>query len=419
MTDAPWPLPPAWKWARFGDIAYVASRLTDPAKYPDLPHIAPNHIESDTGKLLPYATVAEDGVTSAKHLFEAGDVLYSKIRPYLAKVAMAPVRGLCSADMYPIRTAAVLEPAFLRWWMLTNEFTRRAAGQQARTVLPKINKRSLYELPVPVPPVPVQRHIVEVLDDHLSRLDAGVAGLRAGKRRVLAYQQGSLEALLETPESDRVALGSLIERVEAGKSFGGSAPPAIDNGWGVIKVSAMTWGEFRPEENKAVPAEHADPRFEIVPGDVLISRANTTAYVGAPVLVRETPPRRLLSDKSLRLVPRADVDPEWLVAVLSAPGTRRQISAVATGTSDSMRNISQQNLLNVHVPRTPPAEQGAIIQRFSSVRTTVRRMEVELERGVGRSQSLRRALLDAAFSGRLTGRPSELGRIEELVGAIA
>ncbi|TFV54440.1 hypothetical protein E4P41_18885 [Geodermatophilus sp. DF01-2] len=66
-------------------------------------------------------------------------------------------------------------------------------------------------------------------------------------------------------------------------------------------------------------ADRVDPRFEIAPGDVLVSRANTTAYVGAPVLVRATPQRRLLSDKSLRLAPRSDVNREWLVTELSAP----------------------------------------------------------------------------------------------------
>ena len=76
--------------------------------------------------------------------------------------------------------------------------------------------------------------------------------------------------------------------------------------WGVIKVSAMTWGEFRETENKTVLEGRAvDPRMEIHPGDLLVSRANTVDYVGAVVMVHECRPRLLLSDKSLRLYPRA------------------------------------------------------------------------------------------------------------------
>jgi len=72
-------------------------------------------------------------------------------------------------------------------------------------------------------------------------------------------------------------------------------------------------GEFRPGENKAVSAgRNVDPRHEIRSGDVLVSRANTEAYVGAPALVRHTRPRLLLSDKSLRLKVADGVDREWL-----------------------------------------------------------------------------------------------------------
>lgn len=89
MTDNPWTLPTTWRWARFDEVARVASNLVDPRAFLDSPHIAPNHIESETGRLLPYGTVREDGVTSAKHRFFRGQVLYSKIRPYLAKVIVA------------------------------------------------------------------------------------------------------------------------------------------------------------------------------------------------------------------------------------------------------------------------------------------------------------------------------------------
>ena len=87
---------------------------------------------------------------------------------------------------------------------------------------------------------------------------------------------------------------------------------------------------------------------------LLPSRANTSSYVGAAVYVDDTRPRLALSDKSLRLVPHADVEPRWLQQALSAPAVRRQISHLATGTKDSMRNISQQALLTVMLAMVCP-----------------------------------------------------------------
>lgn len=143
-------LPAGWASAPFDEVASVDSNLVDPAEYLELPHIAPNHIESQTGRMLPYATVRDDGVTSAKHHFRAGHILYSKIRPYLAKAVVVNFEGLCSADMYPVSTA--LEPRYLHRWLISPSFTHLASTKQGRSVLPKINRADLGKLPVPVSP---------------------------------------------------------------------------------------------------------------------------------------------------------------------------------------------------------------------------------------------------------------------------
>lgn len=162
----------------------------------------------------------------------------------------------------------------------------------------------------------------------------------------------------------------------------------------------MTWGEFRPEENKAIPAEAANPRYLIRPGDLLVSRANTTEYVGAPVLVRATRPRLLLSDKSLRLVPKPGVEAAWLVQALASRQARRQISALARGTKDSMRNISQANLAAVRVP-APPEDQSRVVEQTSAVRHQAERLRGSLIRERKRADAMRGSLLTAAFTGQL------------------
>ncbi|MGV9892544.1 restriction endonuclease subunit S [Streptomyces sp. NPDC003395] len=128
----------------------------------------------------------------------------------------------------------------------------------------------------------------------------------------------------------------------------------------------MTWGDFDEDENKAVPAGFPfNPAYEIRPGDILLSRANTEAYVGASVLVRKCRPRLLLSDKSLRLVPAEGVDREWLAYLLASPSVRSQISKRATGTKESMRNISQGALADLECLFPPVEEQRRIISALS------------------------------------------------------
>lgn len=157
-----WDLPPSWSWERFEEVADVDLQLEDAKRFPTAVHIAPNHIESGTARLVDQGTVAGDKVAGPKHRFSRGQVLYSKIRPYLAKAVIAPCDGFCSSDMYPIN--ARCEPAFLVRWLVSPAFTVRVSRDQNRTVLPKVNLATLRELPVPVPPLNEQRRIVAKLE---------------------------------------------------------------------------------------------------------------------------------------------------------------------------------------------------------------------------------------------------------------
>jgi type I restriction enzyme, S subunit len=101
-----------------------------------------------------------------------------------------------------------------------------------------------------------------------------------------------------------VQLGNVIHGFESGRNLQAQGRPAVNDEYGVLKVSAVTWGTFRSEENKALlPGDAPRPRELVRAGDVLISRANTTELVGAPVVVRGDHPRLMLPDKILRVLP--------------------------------------------------------------------------------------------------------------------
>ncbi len=411
MSQAPWDLPADWQWRRFGDVAAVASCLTDPAEYPNLPHIAPNHIEPETGKLLPYGTIADDGVTSSKHLFEAGDILYSKIRPYLAKVAIAPSRGLCSADMYPIRTTAALEPTFLRWWMLTREFTRRAAGEQARTVLPKINKQSLYELPVPIPPLDEQCRIVDLLEDHLSRLDAASNLVATSMIRLDALKVAVLQRISDDLHESGVPLVPFGEVADTrlgkmldSKRATGTATPYLRN----INVR---WGSVDTIDVKMVRLSDSE-RHELAlrEGDLLVCEGGEpgrcAVWPGSDDLMTfQKALHRIRVDNS-RLIP------QFAATMLEAVVRTGQASGMFTGTT--IKHLPQERLRAMLLAVPSLNEQRRVISRVQDVDEHARRLRQELRQLKARSTALRRALLDATFSGRLTGGGTDTEIVEEI-----
>lgn len=157
----------SWEEKKFSEVAVIKSNLVSPFDYLDYPHIAPDSIEKFTGRLLSYRTIREDNVKSPKHLFYKGQILYSKIRPYLSKAIIADVDGLCSADMYPIE--ALCNTKYLLKYMLSTEFLEQSTTAGSRSLLPKINQKELSSISVPLPTLPEQHEIVRLIDDLLAR----------------------------------------------------------------------------------------------------------------------------------------------------------------------------------------------------------------------------------------------------------
>lgn len=129
-----------------GDLIGYANGQVDPREepYSKMPLVAPNHIESNTGKLLNIETAEEQHAISGKYFFRKGNIIYSKIRPALNKVIIADFDGLCSADMYPITPKDDrLNVQFLYYLLTSRLFVDYATMESVRTSIPKLNRAAM------------------------------------------------------------------------------------------------------------------------------------------------------------------------------------------------------------------------------------------------------------------------------------
>lgn len=184
-----------WTAQRFKHVAIVVGGQVDPTddRYCGLPLFAPNHMESGTGRLLAVDTAEDQAAESGKYLVAAGDVLYSKIRPALRKVIVAPNDGLCSADVYAIRPVySLLEARFLFYLLLSEGFAQYSLLESDRVAMPKINREALGECPLVFPAREKQRVIAAFLDRKTAAIDA----LIAKKERVVELLAEKRQALI-------------------------------------------------------------------------------------------------------------------------------------------------------------------------------------------------------------------------------
>ena len=162
-----------WNRIKLGEIIEITAPQVDPKipEYGSLPHVNGENIESGTCQLLYLNTAAEEGMTSGKYLFDPGDVLYSKLRPYLRKVVVADFKGVCSADMYPIKVNQdVLDSHFLSWVLVSDEFTDYADEESRRARMPKLNREQLFAYKAPIPLLDEQRQIAAFMREKIEQI---------------------------------------------------------------------------------------------------------------------------------------------------------------------------------------------------------------------------------------------------------
>ena len=158
-----------WERKKLGEVAEIVAPQVDPKipEYGELPHVNGENIESGTAQLLYLNTAKQEGMTSGKYMFDAGDVLYSKLRPYLRKVVLVDFKGLCSADMYPIKfDPRWLNSEFAVWLLLSDKFTSYANEASARSRMPKLNREQLFEWETSIPPLKKQKEVAAFINQH-------------------------------------------------------------------------------------------------------------------------------------------------------------------------------------------------------------------------------------------------------------
>jgi type I restriction enzyme S subunit len=182
-----------WEEKTLGEVCEISSKLIDPKKpeYQDLIHIGAGNIESQKGTLIDLKTAKEENLISEKFLFDESMVLYSKIRPYLMKVANCNFQGLCSADIYPLLPfKGKIIKEFLYHLLLTKDFTDYAILGSQRAGMPKVNREHLFAYSFNLPPITEQQAIVRKLD-----------ALSAETKRLEAIYQQKINDLEELKKS--------------------------------------------------------------------------------------------------------------------------------------------------------------------------------------------------------------------------
>lgn len=336
---------------------------------------------------------------SATNLVPKGTVLLVT-RTIVGKVAIAGMDLCFSQDITAINPESPeIHLGYLVHFLRSQEdyFTRLARGATIRGIA----RHVIEELEIPLCSLPEQRRIAAILDQ--------AEALRAKRREALAQLDGLAQAIFLEMFGEVIGDGcawelqpisSIVSDFESGKSVAAADEDSYKCLYRILKVSAITSLYFKPEESKPAPVEYIPKKsYFVKAGDLLFSRANTADLIGATAIVDADHHNLLLSDKIWRFLWRDtnQVEPRFVHYLFRQRKVREEISRRATGTSGSMKNISQKKLLSIRVG-LPPIE---LQRKFSKREEKLAKIKKLFSSSLSEMNSLFASLQHRAFRGEL------------------
>lgn len=404
----PTKLPEGWKLVSLGEVGTLING--DRGKnYPSqkdfvdngVPFINAGHIQNgeiDFESMNFISRKRFDLLGSGK--VKSGDILYC-LRGSLGKTAIIKdiQEGAIASSLVIIRPSEQIRTDYFYRYLASPIGQAEIYKYDNGSSQPNLSAQSLKQYQLPLPPLEEQRRIAAILDK--------ADGVRRKRKEAIRLTEELLKSTFLEMFGDPVTnpkgwevreLGDCVKDIESGWSPKCDTRQAEPEEWGVLKLGAVTYGHFNPDENKAMlPDDVPRQELEIKTGDLLVTRKNTYELVGASAFVQMTRPKLMLPDLIFRLRLIDGIDPVYVWQTLSQKTMRLKLSGLAGGTAGSMPNISKARLRTLPFPVPPQLLQLKYREIFNQFWLKKEHQKESEEI----SENLFNSLLQRAFRGEL------------------
>ena len=282
---------------------------------------------------------------------------------------------------------------YLRFAMMKvlKEIERRTAFVTVK----HLSAKELNKLQLVVPDLSTQNKVAEIL----SRLEKIIGLRRQELKRLDDLIKARFVELFGDPIKnpkgwDVVKLSECLERIDNGKSFTCDSNAREGAFPAILKLSAATYGDYRPYENKALLDEKQFVEsVEVHRGDLLFTRKNTPDLVGMAAYVFETPEKLMMPDLIFRLVTNERMTPIFLWQLINNREFRPVIQGISGGSAKSMSNISKERLKNIEIICPTISEQ----KKLEGVLDQVNKSKVKVQKALDETQKLFDSLMQQYF----------------------
>lgn len=378
-----------------------------------LPYLGLEHIESWTGRKIDGEISNSEGLASS---FVAGDVLFGKLRPYLAKVHLAQQDGLISSEALVIRSKEELHSEFLKYYMLSRDFINIVDSSTYGSKMPRASWDFIGNLPILLPEIEEQKTIARFLDFKTAQVDALIAKKKAlfdklAEKRIALISHTvtkGLDPSAPMKDSKTAWLGHIPRHWEAKRlKFVISEPLK----YGANEAAELTDpelpryiritdvnddGSLREETFRSLPEEIADG-YLLSDGDILLARSGAT--VGKSFIYKPSWGVAAYAGYLIRARMSEAVHADFAYLFLQSSCYWQWLSSIFI--QATIQNVNAEKYANLVIPVPPVEEQLSIV---TSLLSQLKRIDVQRERvrlAVERLIEYRSALITNAVTGKI------------------
>lgn len=380
----------------------------------DRPYIGLENIESSTGRLIGDPAVTDQAAPSAtgeteslSNTFEPGDVLFGKLRPYLAKAWVAAFSGRCTTEllvMQPVET----ESRFLRYVCLSRDFIDAVDASTFGSKMPRADWDFIGNMAVPVPRILQQHAIADYLDRETTRLDA----LMAAKERVLRFLTEKRRAIIT-----QVVTRGLDPRAplrDSGIPWLGTIPAhwnterskwlfrerderSVTGEEEMLTVSHITGVTPRSEKDVNMFEAETNEGYKLCfAGDLVIN--TLWAWMGAMGVANVN---GIVSPAYNVYQPGPRLEPTFIDALVRMPVFAQEVTRYSKGVWSSRLRLYPEGFFEVFLPVPPITEQRAIVAHIAKETAKLDALRSATERTILLLKERRAALIASAVTGKI------------------
>ncbi|MEU0546732.1 hypothetical protein [Micromonospora sp. NPDC005979] len=386
----------------------VAQNVVDKSDGFPSPFIGLESIDGGLGRLSVSDLPTKRAEDSLRH--RQGDVLFSKLRPYLAKSILARESGTGTGELLVLRPSEQIDPRYLFYNTLSRPWLDWAEMTSYGSKMPRTSWEAVGDFPLWLPSVEEQRRIADFLDVETARIDNLSTLVR--QALLLLEERRTLNVLrCVQPVVDGRMRTVPLKRLASSVTVGIVVTPAkwYVDGEGVTALRGLNVrpGAIDLSDTVKISDEghalHAKSRLRA--GDVVVVR---TGKAGVAAVV----PDSLNGANCIDLVivrPTSGVNPKFLEIILNSEFARQYINESSVGTIQSHLNVAAMKQLPI--PRVDSVEQAAAVREVAEIDAKMELARVSMQRQIELLAERRQALITAAVTGQFdvtTGRGADL-----------